>query len=239
MLITMPLDAAAKTFDHSDWDAVLAEFVDARGFVDYAALAKNRTQFDRYIKAIQTTSPDSDQSLFDGKDEELAYWMNAYNAQVFLGVLDWGTDIDSVWRGLISGRNFFVKRKVTVGGERMSLKALEDNIIRDRYQDARIHAAINCASIGCPRLPQTAFDGDLLNQQLDAAMTEFVNSDNHVQLDREDQTVNVSKIFDWFDGDFEREHGSVLSYINHYRTNKIPATYDVDHLPYDKGLNRQ
>lgn len=243
----MPVLGAGHSFDHSDWATVLETFVDERGRVLYNALAKNRDMFDRYVQRIQHISPDSDPSLFANRNEELAYWINAYNAQVFLGVLDWGTDIDSVWSGLISGRNFFMKRKITLGNKKMSLKAFEDKIVRERYQDPRIHAALNCASIGCPRLPQTPFFGESLNRQLDAAMREFVSSEQNVLVNASEQKAELSKIFNWFEHDFtsyEKRNGgkgSVLSYINRYRAKdaQIPLDFKVSFIPYDKALNRQ
>ena len=245
--LSAPATATDAEFDHSDWNAVVAEFVNERGFVDYQGLSQNRSQFDQYIASIQATSPDSNPELFANKDHELAFWINAYNAQIFLGVLDWGTDIDSVWSGLISGRNFFLKRKILLGGKKMSLKGFEDKIIRARYGDPRIHAALNCASISCPRLPQTAFDPAQLDQQLDTAIREFVNSAPHVVVDDSGSAVVLSKIFDWFKKDFteyekrQGRGGSVIEYINQYRDTEaqIPATYAVSHSRYDKGLNRQ
>ena len=237
-----------REFDHSDWATVLERFVDDEGYVDYSTLAADREALDRYIRSIETTSPDSDPERFADADAELAYWINAYNAQVFLGVLDWGPDIDSVWSGLISGRNFFVKRKITVGGERMNLKSLEDDIVRARYQDPRIHAALNCASIGCPRLPREPFLGATLDEQLDAAMKEFTRAEKHVRIDAAERIARLSKIFDWFEDDFigflKREgveDPTLLDYVNRYRTEdgEIPDGFDIRFLDYDKGLNRQ
>lgn len=233
-------------FEHKDWASVLERFVDDRGRVDYSGLAADRAALDRYIEAVEAVSPDSHPDRFPDRDHELAYWINAYNAQVFLGVLDLGTDIDSVWSGLISGRNFFVKRKITLGGERMNLKSLEDDIVRDRYRDPRIHAALNCASISCPRLPREPFLGARLDEQLDAAITEFVNSQEHARYDEAEETAHLSKIFDWFEEDFldfEKRQGvsdpSLIGYVNRYRDTEIPAGTDVDFISYDKGLNRQ
>lgn len=248
LLVTIASNVSAsdENFSHADWSAVLTEFVDAQGLVDYQKLSKNRTTFDRYLQQIETISPASHPVLFNTKAEQLAYYMNAYNAQVFNGVLARGPEQKSVWRGLISGYNFFVKMKITLGGQHTNLKDLEDNIIRAEYLDPRIHAAINCASISCPRLPQQAFLAETLEQQLDDAMREFVNSETHVQLDQNKRTVRVSKIFKWFKEDFikhERSNGnlqpSLLHYINQYREMKIPADFKVEYLPYDKGINKQ
>jgi len=237
-----------ESFSHADWTAVLQRFVDARGRVDYRGLAADREVFDRYLRRIETVSPETDPELFPTRDHALAYYLNAYNALVFDGVLDRGPEPKSVWRGLISGLNFFVLRKVTVGGEKMSLKSLEDDLVRARFEDARIHAALNCASVGCPRLPREAFEGERLDAQLDAAMRELVGDERHCRVDPASRTVHLSKIFDWFEKDFlasEKARGNpdpnLLDYVNRYRADdeRIPESYRVRFLDYDKGINKQ
>lgn len=245
LLITVNIQAE-EAFSHDDWNTVLSEYVNDKGYVDYQGLKNNSATFDRYVQRIESISPTSNPELFPTKADQLAYYMNAYNAQVFKGVLSRGPEQKSVWRGLVSGYNFFVKMKITVGGKRTNLKKLEDDIIRAEFLDPRIHAAINCASISCPRLPQQAFNAAKLEQQLDDAMREFVNSELHVQLDQTKRTAKVSKIFKWFKEDFiqhEKSGGnlqpSLLHYINHYREMKIPADFKIGFLDYNKNINKQ
>ncbi len=246
-MVLLPFGAMANdTFDHSEWTDILSKHVDEQGLVDYKGLHADREAFDRYVAKIETISPVTHPDMFPTSADQLAYYMNAYNALVFKGVLKRGPEKKSVWRGLISGYNFFVKMKITVGGTKTNLKKLEDDIIRAVYKDPRIHAAINCASISCPRLPQTAFTGADLEQQLDQAMSEFVNSETHVQVNPGTNTVRVSKIFDWFKKDFldyetanNNPSPSLLAYINRYRDAKIPDDYKVSFLSYNKGINAQ
>ena len=239
----------AGIFAHDDWTGVLSRFVDDRGLVNYQALAENRATFDRYIAAVERVSPITHPELFPTRNHALAYYLNAYNALVFKGVLARGPEQESVWKGgLVSGYRFFVGMKVTVGKEKTSLKKLEDKVIRDGFQDPRIHAALNCASISCPRLPQEAFDPDHLEDELDAAMTEFVQSERNVRIVEASRTVYLSKIFDWFSKDFlsyERRQGNVnpslLDYVNRYRGEQyeLPRDLRVKFLEYDKGINAQ
>ncbi len=241
-------EAEGSGFSHADWAATLERFVDERGMVDYQDLARDREVFDRYVRDIEARSPRSHPELFADRDEGLAYWINAYNALIFDGVLDRGPETKSVWTGgLISGRAFFVGRQITVGGETTNLKSLEDDWIRAGYEDPRIHAALNCASISCPRLPREPFTGDRLEAQLDAAMREFVADPRNALL-RDDGSVGLSKIFDWFARDFldeERRRGtespSIIGYVNRYRSEdaQLPVGAKVDHFPYDKGINAQ
>lgn len=239
---------AAEPFSHADWGRVLERFVDDRGFVDYRGLAEDRGAFDRYLARLRTASPESDPRMFPTADHELAYWINAYNAWVFWGVLDRGPDLDSVWGFLGTGISFFSGMDIELGGRETDLKALEDEVIRARYRDARIHAALNCASVSCPRLPRHPFTGEGLDAQLDAAMREFVTDPKHLRVDRSAKTVTLSKIFDWYADDFLAAAGergiaapNLIDYANLYRgdAGAIPRTWTIAFFDYDKGLNRQ
>jgi hypothetical protein len=240
---------AAERFSHDDWNRVVGRFVDARGQVDYQALARDRADLDRYLARIEARSPRTHPALFPSRDDRLAYWLNAYNAQVFQGVLARGPERDSVWKGgLISGKAFFEDMDIVLGGEKMSLKSLEDDIVRREFQDPRVHAALNCASKGCPRLPQKPFDPATLDAELDAAMREFAGEARNCAVDRAARTVTLSKIFDWFEGDFldfEKRQGTrdpnVLDYVNRYRPAdaQVPRDFRIKFFEYDKAINQQ
>lgn len=243
-----PAPAASK-FSYDDWTKVLAKYVNEKGLVNYEALAKERTELDRFIAAVEKTSPKTNPELFPTKNDKLAYYLNAYNAQVFKGVLARGPEKESVWKGgLISGYSFFGGMDITVGGEKTHLKTLEDKTIREQFKDPRVHAALNCASKGCPRLPQAAFDPEKLDQQLDAGMTEFVGEKRNVTVDDAQKSVTFSKILDWFSPDFigyEKAHGDAngnqIDYVNRYRGTlpKVPKGYKIKFFEYDKTINKQ
>lgn len=240
--------AASEPFSHADWTAVLSKFVDGRGRVDYQGLAKDRAVFDRYVAAIEKEGPKSSPARFPTRNDQLAYYLNAYNAQVFKGVLARGPEDDTVWTPLGTGYSFFVSMDIKVDGATTSLKSLEDDVVRGQFKDPRIHAALNCASIGCPRLPQKAFEGPTLDAELDAGMKEFVAEARNCTADPGGKTVKLSKIFDWFEGDFldyEKRQGTaapnILDYVNRYRAAgaKIPRDYAVSYFEYDKAINAQ
>jgi len=233
-------------FDYRDWNAVLARFVDPQGRVDYAGLSGNRAALDRYLTQIAEAGPRSTPERFPTRADELAYYVNAYNALVFQGVLDGNVDAETVWRGLVPGYGFFVGRKFRLDGQWINLRNLENKVVRARFDDARIHAVLNCASVGCPRLPTTAFEPGRLERELTAAMTEFVSNVQNVRIDQAERTVHLSKIFDWYREDFladEREAGNpeptLIDYVNRYRGElpAVPRGYTVRFLDYDKRLN--
>ncbi len=201
-----PLDSAtpALTADfHSNLDSVMRNFVDARGRVDYGALARDRTQLERYFALVAAYSPDSHPHLFATSNQALAYWINAYNGAVLAavtrnypirGVGDVGWSLMKI--------GFFVQQQFTFGGATMNLYDLEHKVIRDRFRDPRIHFAINCASVGCPRLPQHAFRASDLDARLDEETRRFFAEERNVRIDHAARTVHLSAILDWYADDF-------------------------------------
>ncbi len=259
-LILPQLSFATEKFSHSDWESVLQSYVDQTGLVDYKGLSNDRGALDRYLSRIEKMGPDSNPELFPTRDDELAFYINAYNALVFKGVLSRGPEEDTVWSGLISGFLFFEWMDIQIDGEMTSLKSLEDDIIRGRYKDPRIHAAINCASISCPRLLRVAFVGESVDTLLEAAMREFANSESNVRVEAD--TLYLSSIFDWFAEDFlsferhalgqgdgvnnigkqdSNKYQLVISYINRFRTtaNQLSGNLSIKFNQYDKRINKQ
>ncbi|MFT5113463.1 MAG: hypothetical protein ACI8P9_002794 [Parasphingorhabdus sp.] len=237
---------ASTVFDHSDWDSILKEYVDDAGLVNYQKIILTRAKLDGYVERIKQHGPLTQPQLFPTENHRLAYYINAYNALVFHGVLSRGPEPVSVWSGLISGLNFFVLTRFTLDQKQISLKTLEDKYIRRQFKDPRIHAALNCASMSCPRLQKFAFDGDKLDYELTAAMQEFVGNPAHVKIDRARGIVLISKIFDWFDVDFiefERSklnpQPNLIDYINRYRTpsSQINRNFRIKFESYNKNIN--
>ena len=235
-------------FSHQDWIVVLQRFVNDEGHVDYRALSRDRADLDRYLSSIARFSPESHPHIFPSREEALAYYLNAYNAYVFKGVLDRWPNLESVWGNPIAAFNFFVLKKIVLGGEKFHLKSLEEKTILAGFQEPRAHAVLNCASISCPRMRRKAVEPDTLDTELDEAMREFVSHPKHFRLDERGRKVWVSKVFDWFSSDFlsyEERHGSnkprIVDFVNRFRDfgEQVPRSYKVEYLRFDKGLNKQ
>jgi hypothetical protein len=239
-------------FPHQLWGATLAKYNKA-GFVDYEALSKDRADLDAYLNAISKTSPRNKPELFVDKDDQLAYWINAYNALIFQNVLRRLPGIKRVDESLLK---FFMLDSFNLGGETFSLKGLEDEVVRAVYRDPRIHFALNCASFSCPRLPEEAFTGEKLDAQLDRETRKFVAEPRNVTIDEAGGKLILSKLFDpsWFQSDFTDfptaqavvEAGSaaekVVAFINLYRAAdaQIPAReggWSLESRTYDWTLN--
>ena len=97
--------------------------------------------------------------------------------------------------------------------DKLSLNDIEHKILRARFGDARLHAAINCASYSCPPLLGEAFVAERLDEQLDQQMRAFVIDPRRNLYDREKNELRLSEIFKWFDEDFEKDAGSVRKYL--------------------------
>ncbi len=239
------------SFDHTPLQRVLTSYVGAEGRVDYAALKKNRGDLGRMIQQISAVSPDNKPQPFPTREAKLAYWINAYNAWILRLIVDNYPTSSITKIGLISYGVFFIKR-VSLGGEKMTLRDQENDIIGARFHDARIPFAINCASASCPPLSTRVYLPEALDEQLTAAARIFLNDDRQVKIEVTGIPIELSKIFDWYASDFTEVLGSrsggkktVVDYIRSYLNNerrqalaRIPNV-KVNYQDYDWSLNDQ
>lgn len=250
-----PPDAGGP-FSHALFERVLARFVDERGRVDYAALSRDRGDFDRYYALVAEVGPDTHPARFPSAAHRLAYWINAYNAAVLGAVLAYYplvrvTDVGPPRLLFFLPREagFFVFQRVRISGDWMSLYHLENGIVRKRFADPRIHFALNCASASCPRLPRIPFLPERLEQQLDREARRFVAEERNVRVDLARRRVELSRIFEWYEGDFLRwqeargASPSLLGYLEPLlpaaKRRALERCVDcrLEFLPYDWRLN--
>lgn len=229
--LLVPFAASAADVDHSKFDALLKAHVkgttlDYTGFVDNA-------DFKTYLTMIETTDP---ASLPDDK-ARLAFWINAYNAHTIAGVLKHWPGITTV-STVYPDFGFFKRADYTVGGKKYSLNDIENKVIRPTFKDARIHAALNCASISCPPLANFAFTGPKLDAQLDQVFGVFANDAERNQIGPDG--VKLSEIFNWYGVDFQP---SVQAYLAKFvkdeaKKKALTEAKALQFLPYDWNLNK-
>jgi len=217
--------------DYAMLDDLLVSHVQD-GFVDYDGIALD-PRLDDFIDQLATTSPEA---LLRPADQK-AFYINAYNAIAMRGILD-GQSPDSLF-----GRSRFFKRMRTdVLGESLSLEDIEHERLR-KMGDARIHFAIVCASLSCPRLASRAYVPETLDAQLNSAAEQFLNDPTRNVFDANRRVAYVSKIFDWFEEDFVAESGSLQAYLARYVTDQDSArvlradNFEINYREYDWGLN--
>jgi len=245
-------------FSHLDFEDLLKQYVDADGNVDYAQwhdTDESIAQLESYLAAVSAYSPENFPERFATKNEELAYWIYGYNAYVIKSVLDnWPiesvTDVKAPLEA-VRGLGFFYRLRFEFGGQRYSLLAVENDMIRKRYQDARIHFVLNCASESCPVMRPTLPTGEALQTLLTAAATDFVSDSRNVSIDHDKRQIRLSTIFKWFRKDFLNDlarHGrpserGVVDYVASVAPDSLRAEldaaqgYEIVFRDYDWSLN--
>lgn len=228
---TWSMGARASLPDFDVLDELLLQNV-RNGFVDYDGLAADK-RFPELVEQFGGASP----AILDTADGGLAFYMNAYNVLAIQGILT-GSSPDSWW----GRRKFFRGRKFELLGETTTLETLEHERIAT-FGDPRIHFAIVCASLSCPRLSSRAYRPELINVQLHDAARRFINDASRNRFDAERRIAFVSMIFDWYAADFEKAGGSVQRYIARFvddaevqealRADKFELRYEE----YDWNLN--
>ena len=223
---------AAGAFPHELLDKALAGRVDTEGLIDYKAIQSDRGALDEYLGYVALTSPEKDPDLFPTREAKLAYYINTYNALAIRGVID-RPGLKSVDDIKIE---YFFYTRYKIGGKKLDLYRLENDVIRPMFEDPRVHFALNCQSGGCPIFPQTAFHPEGLDAFLDEQTTKFVNHPQKVRL-KEGGGWEISQIFEWYAKDFESA-GGAAAFIHKYR-DEVPADAAITYIPYDWALIAQ
>lgn len=223
-------EAQLPTFDHRMFDALLTRHV--RGDrVDYEGLLKDRALLDAYCLRLEGVTNSDYRKL--GQDERFALWANAYNAFTLQLILDNyhlnepGAEVrrlESIQDLTENGVSPWERKFIAMAGladpaakdglvpsseaadkelPKLSLDALENGLLRPIFADARVHFAVNCAASSCPPLRAGAFTGADLDAQLDEQTRAFLANPDFNQFDAEAKTIELSKIFEWYAGDFE------------------------------------
>lgn len=230
--------------DHSAWDGLVQKYVDSAGLVDYRgckASARDREVLGNYLHHLSAASFGKDAS----REAKLAFWINAYNAVTVEGILrEYPTTSIRNHTAKVLGYNIWKDLQLLVGDESYSLDQMEHEILR-KMDEPRIHFAIVCASIGCPRLLNEAYTADELDAQLTANAKAFFADDGKFRYDSARKAIAVSPILDWFGEDFGKTQAERLRKIAPYLPDTAAqefarsGTARVTFLEYDWGLNDQ
>ena len=87
-LLNFQAFGAGNSFDYSTYARVLDNYVTEQGFLQYAQLKANRADMDEFLEQLARVSPENSPEIFPTRTDQLAYWINAYNAIVIKGILD-------------------------------------------------------------------------------------------------------------------------------------------------------
>lgn len=194
------------------------------GNVNYSSLNRNNTELEELIMLVSQINPKSLTSL-----ERKAFLINSYNILVIKEVVR-NYPIHSVQK--VNG--FFEKIKHNIGGSEWSLNQIENDQIRKEFKDPRVHFVLNCAAVSCPPIAKFAYNPILLDNQLDSQTTFAINDSSFIY--EKNGKNYISNIFRWYKEDFT-ENGTVLDFINKYRTKNLNPENRIIHYPYDWVLN--
>lgn len=233
--------SSAETLDFSEWSGWLSRFVKPSKLGNRVAYNKV-TKVDRQSLAkIIERMADTGISKYN-RDEQLAYWINLYNALMVQVVLNHypvksPRDID-ISPGWFSDGPWGLDI-VQVEGQRLSLDDIEHRIIRPIWQDPRVHYAVNCAAISCPDLRTEAYTGPAIDAQLDDQARVYINDPRGVSI--EHNKVTVSKIYDWYIDDFGGTESAVMSHLIKYAEPRLAAQLarigKISDVAYNWALN--
>ena len=235
-------DEPSAAIDHGALDELLKAHVDAEsGLVDYDGFKRDEAKLDAYLSE-QIAEADLE-ALSEA--QRFAFYVNAYNASTIKLILERYPDLKSI-------KDFeepWKQERWEVGGETLSLDAIEHTKLRPVFKDPRIHFAVNCASIGCPPLRAEAYRADDLEAQLDAAARHTLTKPAYAEAKK--GTLYVSSLLDWYGSDFTdpsyKGHAeSLAQYVARYGSPEIVALVEkkgeatpVKFKDYDWALNKQ
>jgi hypothetical protein len=253
---------ADRSFHYDDYGAVLNEFVDDGGLVDYAALKDGRERLNAYTGALAKL----DRTAYEvwNEKEKIAFWINAYNGLTLILIIDHYPIKSSRLRSVVFPKNSIMQipgrwKKITfeVMGEPITLDAIEHKVLRARFDEPRIHVALVCAALSCPELRNEPFVAERLDEQLDDQAQKFLANDRKFVIDREAGVVRLSAIFDWFAEDFVGHYGTgdpagrrsektqaVINFVSEYVSDAdgeylASGDYRIKYLDYDWTLNER
>lgn len=233
---------STEVIDVSAWNEILATYVkpDSNGLnrFAYGSVSDADRQTLKKFISEQTALPISDFSRIAQK----AYWINLYNAVTVDVVLD-AYPVESI-RDIDISPGLFAdgpwdKDLVTVEGEDLTLNDIEHRILRPIWKDARIHYAVNCASVGCPNLQSEGFTASNVEDLLDGGARAYVNSPRGVSISQ--GRVTISSIYDWFFDDFGTSEEEVLAHLLEYADEELAGELrsigELHDTAYDWSLN--
>jgi len=224
-------DKKTNPITHESWTALLQELVTVEGKVNYKGFIKENARLKDYLNLLSSNPPGSNWS----KEEQLAYWINAYNAFTVKLIIDNYPlkSIKAIGDGLPMINSPWDIKFFKIGGVDFDLNTIEHEILRKQFVEPRIHFAINCASFSCPKLRNEAFESLQLESQLEDQTNAFINNPDKNKIDSDN--TKLSKIFSWFESDFIKV-SPLTTFIKKYQPD-FNEQNKIEYLIYSWKLN--
>ena len=227
------LPSTSKAISHEQWTALLQKHVDELGHVNYQGFKNDSLAFGEYLQHLSSHHPNKKNW---NSNERKAYWINAYNAFTVKLIVDNYpvSSIKDLGGALYKINTPWDIRFIEIEGIDYDLNNIEHDILREEWKDARIHFAINCASVSCPKLSNTAYESSKLEAQLNQAAIAFINDSTRNSITPE--KARISRIFKWFSGDFIRDL-NLISFINQFSSTQLNDDCQIEYQEYKWDLN--
>jgi len=221
---------------HQLWDSLLQLHVSTEGWVDYIGIREDSARLNSYLQTLSRHHPNQKNW---SEPDQIAYWINAYNAfTVYLVVQHYPVgSIKDIRRGIPFVNSVWDLKFIEIEDRTYNLNNIEHGILRKDFDEPRIHFAINCASVSCPKLLNRAYTAGMLNEQLNQAAKSFLTDTTRNRISS--QKMELSKIFSWFKGDFVKKGAPLTDFINRHITEPVPPQTPIVFLEYNWSLNDQ
>lgn len=205
-------------------DKFLSQYVTA-GLVDYSLVKSNSKELTDLISEIESTN-------ITEIEAQKALLINLYNLSTIKLIID-KYPIGSPQE--ITG--FYDQKVIQYNNKKISLNELENEVLRKKYKDARLHFVLVCGALGCPPITNFAYTPQLLESQLNTQTTLAFDNIDFIEINNTNKKVRISEIFNWYEADFVSSQYSVIQFINKYKTLQIPSDYKTEFITYNWKLN--
>lgn len=230
------LTSTARPVSHASWDSLLQQHVDEFGLVNYQAMLKDSNALNAYLDLLSQNAPNNKTW---SQAEQMAYWINAYNAFTVKIILDHYpvNSIKDIKNGIPFINTVWDIKFFKIADEAFDLNNIEHGILRKKFDDPRIHFALVCASMSCPKLQNFAFTAEQLDSQLEQTAREFFNEPFRNEI--KPASIQLSKILDWYWIDFKGHYEGHYELINKYTNLTVTPKEEITFLEYNWELNDQ
>ena len=193
------------------------------GRVAYSNIKQNKKELLEIVDLIQTEKW--------VEKEEKAYLINAYNILVIHKIIE-----KYPMKSPLDENDFFDKNDIILNGKKTSLNKIENDLLRSKYKDERIHFALVCGAIGCPPIRSEAYFPDKLEEQLNEQTSQAINNKKFVWQD-EAKNIYISEIFEWYKEDFGGTDQGIFDFINRYKKKTLRDDFTLITYNYDWTIN--
>jgi len=238
LALTYSLASQAQTTappSNEIYTRLLKRNVNNMGRVDYKGFIRDSVELDKYLKLLSDHPPQKSWS----RNEQMAYWINAYNAFTIKlitkyypikSIKDIGSSIQIPFVNTPWDIKF-----ISIGKDRYDLNNIEHGILRKKFDDPRVHMALVCASKSCPILLNEAYEALSLDDQFTKQTRAFLADSYRNKMSPDEP--KLSMIFKWYEMDFNKNGRTVRDFVNAYTTVKIKSDAKISYVEYDWSLN--